>query len=138
LKPVLKSVFKPVLKPVLKLGSAWFHRLKRQFDELLSRFDFTFNLHRYVKGVDMMASATIDADYRAGGNSTALNSTITLEFEVNAWPFAPNKTTGALGGAATATSTSAPLGESDYHKVGRCTLKPIETRVDSAWRGGAS
>jgi hypothetical protein len=74
------------------------------------------------KGVDMMASATIDADYRAGGNSTAINSTITLEFEVNAWPFErENYTAGALSGAAG--TTAGALGESDYHKQQRAKAK---------------
>jgi len=86
-------------------------------------FTGTLEIEAQFKGANMMASASIEADYRAGGgNTTQLNSTITLEFEVNAWPFER----GALSEAAG--TTAGALGESNYHKVGRRRL-PISKPV---------
>ena len=100
-----------VSKPVLKAQRLWFLCLKLQYDETLSSFAFSFKLRRYTKRAS--DGRVMHLTFEGGGDCGEAVPGTDGDFVADCdWK-----------------------AEADEHsaKVGRCRLKGLGTRVESAW-----
>ena len=118
------------MTPVLKAPGT--KLLKLKYDKLLSNVAFTFNLRRYTTG----ALAWHTWDY-AAAELTLYDAASTfvrrLVVDASGRLFVGGGVAGSIPGAPHAGLMKQCVGAASGIMVGRCRLKPVEPRVESAW-----